>query len=58
MTQGVVFGGTGAKIAPMARGDAAAKGPAEGISGKYILMWRGYAVYFGDARAVKAVDNG
>jgi len=49
------FGGTGTKIAPTARGSNVAKGP-EGIPGFYILMWNGYAIYFGVARAMKAID--
>lgn len=57
MTQGVVFGGTGTRIAPLSRGDNAAKGP-DGIDGYYILMWRGFAIYFGEARAVKGQTNG
>jgi hypothetical protein len=57
MTQGMVFGGTGAKIAPTSRGDNAGKGPSEGIAGKYILMWRGFALFSGGARLVQAVGD-
>lgn len=57
MSQGVVYGGSGTRIAPTARGDNAARGPSEGITGYYILMWRGYAVYLGDARLVRAVSE-
>lgn len=57
VSRGMAFGGTGTKISPTARGDNAGKGPL-GIEGFYIFMWRGYAVFVGEARAVKAVDNG
>ena len=49
------FGGTGTKIAPTARGSNVGKGP-DGIAGYYILMWNGFAIFYGDARLVKAVD--